>query len=543
MWLRVLRLTLAAIALLATVSALPSPAAAQRSVETCYECHEPIQKLHTMGKHEKVACAQCHSGLEKHAEDPGAQTRPGTDMSWQGCGKCHEPQYESYLKTSYHRPARDEKSQLTNRAPNPFWDKLMMGHGFTKEHDLTRSHAWMVVDHLLVDRAYGGRFQPKKGWKYLTERAGKPAWDYVEDRFPETKEHKPFVPQSAAAANPVCFQCKSQDQILDWAYMGEPNVGAKWSRDSNVVEFAKTIQYGTNCFHCHDPHAAKPRVVRDAMLQAFSRPGEDTLWHKDPNRTPIEIVELGARGYTRKIGILGKYDSRILCGQCHVEYNCNPGFDPKTGDRITSADPRTNAFPYRDVFGMYDFYVNEIGFLDWRHPQTGALLWKGQHPESETFYSSAHGRSGVECDDCHTPKMKDPKSGVTYTSHFATTPKLQLKETCLRCHDEFTEEEAVYEIESVKAYIRGKLRKAEFWLFELVERIVVAKAAGVSDEALRGAQDQHLRAHILWEWWVAENSDGYHNPQMARESLTRSVDESQKGIKLLDDALAAQAKK
>jgi hypothetical protein len=34
--------------------------------------------------------------------------------------------------TGMHRPARDEKSQLTNRSPHPFWDKLMVVHGFTK---------------------------------------------------------------------------------------------------------------------------------------------------------------------------------------------------------------------------------------------------------------------------------------------------------------------------------------------------------------------------------------------------------------------------
>ncbi len=54
---------------------------------------------------------------------------------------------------------------------------------------------------------------------------------------------------------------------------------------------------------------------------------------------------------------------------------------------------------------------------------------------------------------------------------------------------------------------------------------------------IKEAQEQHQKAHILWEWWTAENSDGFHNPALARESLTRSVEESQKGIKLIDDAL------
>jgi nitrite reductase (cytochrome c-552) len=60
----------------------------------------------------------------------------------------------------------------------------------------------------------------------------------------------------------------------------------------------------------------------------------------------------------------------------------------------------------------------------------------------------------------------------------------------------------------------------------------------VDADTIKKAQDYHLKAHILWEYWTAENSDGFHNPTLARESLTKSVDESQAGIKLLNDAMA-----
>jgi hypothetical protein len=185
------------------------------SVDTCYGCHDPVKQLHTMGKHAKINCVNCHSGLDKHLANPGPDTRPVTDVSWEACGTCHKEQYDSFMKVAMHRPARDEKSQLTNRAPNPFWDKLMAGHGFTKEHNLTRSHIDMLPDHLVVDRAYGGRFQGKNGWNYILEK-GK-AWDILIDTQPTATQHKSFIPQSAAAANPVCLQCKSQDQILKWS--------------------------------------------------------------------------------------------------------------------------------------------------------------------------------------------------------------------------------------------------------------------------------------------------------------------------------------
>ncbi len=512
-------------------------------VQACYDCHDNIEEFHKSGLHAKVNCANCHKELDKHlkaAENQTPETRPVTDTSWEACGACHKEQYNSFLETAYHRPARDEKSQLTNRSPNPFWEKLMAGHGFTKEHNLTRSHNKMLVDHLIIDRGYGGRFQGKTGWEYVFE-TGK-AWDILQDNYPDVAEHKPFIPQSAAAANPVCLQCKSQDQILKWAYMGDPVTGTTWSRTSKVVELVKDLNHGLNCIYCHDPHAAKPRIVRDGLIQALTRPEADTLWHKDPKRTGIKVYDLGLRGFTRKIALLDKYDTRLQCGQCHVEYNCNPGYDPKNPDTskfsITMTDQRTNHFPYKDVFGLYDHYVNQIGFLDFKHALTGGLLWKAQHPEAEVYYNSKHAKAGAGCNDCHTPKVKDKKTGKVYTSHFAVTPRVQLKETCLKCHPKWTEEQAKYSIDSVKAHIRGKMRKSEYWLSVIIDKIVAAKKAGVDAEIIKQAQDQHLKAHILWEFWTAENSDGFHNPQMARESLTKSIDESQKGIKLIDDAMA-----
>jgi formate-dependent nitrite reductase cytochrome c552 subunit len=515
---------------------------AEVKVDTCYGCHDPIKQLHTMGKHSKNNCVNCHSGdFKKHAENPGPETRPVTDTSWEACGACHKEQFESFMKVAMHRPARDEKSQLTNRSPNPFWDKLMAGHGFTKEHALTRSHVNMLTDHYVVDRAYGGRFQGKNGWNYILEKGR--AWDILMDTQPTATVHKSFITQGAAAANPVCLQCKSQDQILKWAYMGDPLPGTEWSRKSFVPDLAKATNHGLNCFYCHDPHAAKPRVVRDGLIQALTRPEADTLWHKDQKHTNFKVIDLGLRGFNRKIAILEKYDTRLQCGQCHVEYNCNPGYDPRNADTskytVTMDSPLTNHFPYKDVLGLYDHYVKQVNFLDFKHALTGGLLWKAQHPESETYYNSKHAKAGVGCDACHTPKMKDKKSGKTFTSHFAVSPRVMLKETCLasKCHPKWTEEQAKYSIDSIKAFGKGKMRKAEFWLDALIDKILEGKKAGLAADVIKQAQDQHLRAHILWEYWTAENSDGFHNPELARESLTRSVDESMKGIKIINDAL------
>ncbi|MEF3255320.1 MAG: ammonia-forming cytochrome c nitrite reductase subunit c552, partial [Deferribacterales bacterium] len=506
----------------------------------CYECHDTIKELRGMGKHSKLACENCHGNIEAHLKEP--TNHPTVYTEWQACGKCHKEQFESFMHVSKHRPARDEKSQLTNRAPNPFWDKLMMGHGFTKEHALTRSHPFALLDQVLVDRAAGGRFQPKNGWMYVNE-GPKKIWDVIVDTQPGS-DHKVFMKQTAAAVNPVCFQCKTQDHILDWAYLGDPNVGAPFSRKSNPTAMiqSKKLQHAMNCYICHDPHAAKPRVVRDGLIAALTRPKADTLWHKDPNHTNIKVIDMGMRGYTRKIAILDKYDTRLQCGQCHVEYVCNPGSERTTGKAVGYDSPLTNHFPYKDVLSMYDHYVNQLNFTDYVHPLTGAKLVKFQHPESETYYNSKHAKVGAGCDTCHMPKVQDKKTKKVYTYHNAVTPKHDIKASCLtaKCHSNWTEEDAKYAIDSVKAYIKGKMRKAEFWLSTLIDKIVEGKNADLPADVIAKAQDYHVKAHILWEWWTAENSDGFHNPTMARESLAQSIDASMAGVKLIDDALKAK---
>lgn len=75
---------------------------------------------------------------------------------------------------------------------------------------------------------------------------------------------------------------------------------------------------------------------------------------------------------------------------------------------------------------------------------------KIQHPELEVFWGSKMEQAGVECKGCHMPKAVSA-AGIEYTSHFQTTPRVNIKGTCLRCHTDWSEERALYTIGSVMA--------------------------------------------------------------------------------------------
>ncbi len=540
-----LRLILALVFLAVAASPALAQTVAKKSAKpvafdatACYGCHEPIKAFHADGMHKGVGCNACHDGIDKHLAD--FKARPVTKMDPATCGTCHQKQFETMYTMNWNKLARSEKSQATGPSPNPAWDKLMTPHGFTREHNVPRSHAFMLLDQFLVDRAFGGRFLARDGWQYLTKPAGNfKLQDAITDLYPDNSEHKPFKPGTAAAANPVCLSCKTQDHILDWAYLGDPAPTAKWSRTSKVVEMAREVNHSINCFFCHDPHSAKPRIVRDGLIQALTRPEKDTLWHKDANAAKIDVKELGVRGHTRKIAMLDRYDSKLQCGQCHVEYNCNPGTDPTTGAPIGMADQRTNHFPFKDVNQIAKHYT-DLKFRDFKHGITGALLWKGQHPDTENYYNSKHQKAGVECHQCHMPKMKDAKTGKTYTSHWQTSPRNYLKQTCLTCHAGWSEKQALYVMDSLNGRVQGKLRKAEFWLTRMVDKFEEAKAAGVDDAALNPIREKHYEAQIHWEWWTASNGAAFHNPDAATESINKSMAIAQEAIKMLEEATAAK---
>ena len=499
---------------------------------SCYECHEGIQSLKVGNKHASLPCTRCHGKLSEHLNDP--EKTPETNLELTLCGRCHPSQYETFKSVNLKSKAKVEKATTTSRSPT--FDKLMSPHGFTKEHDEPRSHAFMLIDHFLVDRAYGGRFQ-LKSWKEIT-KPGK-LWDGLNDSGKE-------FPQTAKAGNTVCMTCKTTDTILKWPYMGDSHPATDLKRSGNLgaIDMAKKyLKNAMGCIHCHDPHASRPRVVRDALIQAVVDRGEGTYPYDKEKSKKVTMTKIefqrGEKPF-RAIGLLNKPDSNLLCAQCHVEYNCNPGFDPKTGAAIGMEDRRTNYYPWVNVFDIQKKY-SEIGFKDFRHGITGAPLTKLQHPEVETFWESKHERAGVECKDCHMPKAKD-KKGKTFTYHGQRSSRYMLKDTCVRCHTYWSHEEAEYQVDAIQNYLRGKMRKAEFWLGQLIETYTRAKDLGIGEEILKQVRPFHDKAHILWEWWTAENSDGFHNPQLARESLTQSINASQEGIKILEKAIEEKKK-
>jgi len=493
----------------------------------CYECHDEVKALKEGSKHAKLACSTCHDKMDAHMKDP-EKNKPVTIIDQALCGKCHKNQYESFFNVNYDGGARKEKGVPAGRSP--MQDKLLAPYGFTFEHNEPRGHAFMVIDQFAVDRFQGGRFQFKDGWKGI-DKVGK-TWDVLVDKGPGFK-----LKETAMAGNPTCIQCKTSDHVLNWKFMGDKDPKAKWDRTSSVVDVAKDTNNAVGCIHCHDPHGTQPRVVRDALIQAIEKDRTGNIFSKG-GKTDLKVISF--RDGFRKIGVMEKTDSRMMCAQCHVEYACGAGTQWSDGKPVKYDDQRTNHFPLKNALQLLQHYKS-TDFFDFKHAVTGARLIKFQHPEAETYAGSVHDKAGVQCHQCHMPKMKG-KDGKMFSTHGVVKPKQAVKASCLGCHPKNTAEQKMYELESVINYTKGKMRKAEYWLGQLIDNYAAAQRMGVTESVLTQAREKHEEAHVLWEYWTAENSDGFHNPDLARESLTGSIAASKAGVKILNDAMAVVKK-
>jgi formate-dependent nitrite reductase cytochrome c552 subunit len=139
------------------------------------------------------------------------------------------------------------------------------------------------------------------------------------------------------------------------------------------------------------------------------------------------------------------------------------------------------------------------------------------------------------------PKKKG-KDGKMFSTHGVIRPKNHIKEACLGCHPKEGKDKKLYQLDAVQNYVKGKMRKSEYWLGQLIDTYAAAQRMGVSPAVLDEARAKHEEAHVLWEYWTAENSDGFHNPELARESLTGSIAASKAGVKILNDAMSAAKK-
>src|SRR4029079_8306765 len=168
----------------------------------------------------------------------------------------------------------------------------------------------------------------------------------------------------------------------------------------------------------------------------------------------------------------------FACGQCHVEYYCGP--------KETLFFPWDNGLRVEQIEKTFDEHKFPDGkpFNDWVHGETGAPVYKAQHPEFETWSQGVHARSGVACADCHMPYVRE--GAMKVSDHWVRSPLLNVARACQVCHP-YAEEELQGRVATIQDRTQALLNRSAAALTELLDAVAAAKKAGASDEQLAPA--------------------------------------------------------
>ena len=282
-----------------------------------------------------------------------------------------------------------------------------------------------------------------------------------------------------------------------------------------LADARKLVGHPVSCIDCHDPKTIRLRVTRPGFLNGIKALAKST--DPLPHLPSIESWRKGKReaDYDPNTMATRQEMRSFVCGQCHVEYYFRP-----EGKVVTY--PWNKGLKVEQIESYYD----GIGFSDYMHGETGAMVLEAQHPEFEMWSQGIHARSGVSCADCHMPYKRE--GAVKVSDHQVRSPLLMVSRSCQTCH-RFPESEILARVEAIQGRTKALMDRAEDALIQLFDSIEAARKRGIPAEKLKAAQALHRKAQWRLDFVNAENSLGFHASQEAARILAEAIDFARQG--------------
>jgi len=170
-------------------------------------------------------------------------------------------------------------------------------------------------------------------------------------------------------------------------------------------------------------------------------------------------------------------------------------------------------------------FPDGTAFVDYVHGETGAPVYKAQHPEFELWSQGVHARSGVACADCHMPYQR--RGAMKVSSHNVRSPLADVSASCRQCHNT-DEAELLEKVATIQDRTRALLDRAAGAMTEMLDAILEAKAAGATGEQLGPVFELQRKAMWRLDFVSSENSSGFHADQEAARILGESIDYSRR---------------
>jgi nitrite reductase (cytochrome c-552) len=162
-------------------------------------------------------------------------------------------------------------------------------------------------------------------------------------------------------------------------------------------------------------------------------------------------------------------------------------------------------------------------FLDYQHGETGAPLFKVQHPEFELWSQGTHARAGVSCADCHMPYER--VGAMKLSNHQVRSPMENINNACQTCHN-VPEQDLRDRVTGIQDRTQQLLQRAAVAMQDMLDAIRTCQERGATPEQL--AEILVLQRRSMWrlDYISSENSRGFHAAQEAARCLAESIDYS-----------------
>ncbi|TNF37778.1 MAG: ammonia-forming cytochrome c nitrite reductase subunit c552, partial [Deltaproteobacteria bacterium] len=275
------------------------------------------------------------------------------------------------------------------------------------------------------------------------------------------------------------------------------------------------------CIDCHDPKTMQSRVTRPGFVLGMA-----ALAAGDAPVPHLPSVERWRRGdrerpYDPNLDATRQEMRSFVCGQCHVEYYC--------ANKMVLTFPWGNGLKAEDLERYWDELKFPDGgdFYDYAHGETGAHVYKVQHPEFELWSQGIHAQSGVACADCHMPYVR--QGATKMSSHNVRSPMENVAASCQNCH-RVEEAELRGRVATIQQRTTALMERAAVAMTDMLDAILEAKAAGASDAQLARAFELQRKAMWRLDYISSENSKGFHADQEAARLLGESIDYSRQAI-------------
>lgn len=423
-------------------------------------------------------------------------------------------EYDSYRRTvddSETKYGGSSAMPASKLDEHPWLRRLYAGYAFSIDYREARGHAYMLYDQEVTERVTK---RPQSGACLHCHASIIPTYrrlgleakgQKVDARTLAADFNWPAVMEGFALASKMTYGAAHAELLKT------PD-GSEHA-DSHQIGGAHPV----GCIDCHDPESMRVRVTRPGFINGIAALAASN------DRVPhIPSIERWRAGDRKK-----KYDPNVdasrqemrsfVCGQCHVEYYC--------ASKETLLFPWANGLKVEQIEQTYNDHKFPDGtpFYDFEHGETGAHVYKAQHPEFELWSQGVHARSGVSCADCHMPYER--QGAMKVSSHWVRSPLLNINRACQTCHN-VPEAELRDKVDTIQARTKAQIERAAVAMTDMLDAILEAKAAGATPEQLTPIFELQKKAMWRLDFISSENSDGFHADQEAVRIVGESIDYS-----------------